>query len=209
MNFRKEVVDYAKRTYNDGLTVGTAGNLSLRDANIMYITPSALPYDQMEESDILEVDVETGEIIKGHRKPSSETSMHRYIYQKDPSVRAIVHTHSTYATIFGCAHMPIPPIHYLIADIGRQVSVAPYARYGSEELAHNVVDSLGTDRGILLANHGVVAVGETMADAYRRADVIEELAELAYGCHTLGSIKPLTNDQLDDALEGFKTYISE
>lgn len=209
MNFKQEVVKYAKMTYDNGLTVGTAGNVSLRDGNIMYITPTALPYDQMIESDILEVSIETGDILVGTRKPSSETSMHRYIYQKNDKIEAIVHTHSTYATIFACAHMPVPPIHYSIADIGRQISVAPYARYGSEELANHVVDSLGTDTGILLANHGAVAVGETLKDAYRRAEVIEEMAHLAYGSHLLGSVNPLTNEQLDDALEGFKTYISE
>src|SRR5699024_4504409 len=113
--------------YTNGLTTGTSGNVSIRKNNIMYITPSALPYNEMTEADVLEVEIKTGEKISGKRNPSSETPMHRYIYLKDTNIEAIVHTHSTYATIFACAHIPIPPVHYTIADIGREVPVAPYA----------------------------------------------------------------------------------
>lgn len=208
MEMRKEVVQYAKRCFDNGLTIGTSGNVSLRNGDVMYITPSALPYNEMKESDILEIDLNTGEIIAGHRNPSSETPMHRFIYLKDENIGAIVHTHSTYATIFACAHKPIPPVHYTIADIGRDVPVAPYARYGSEQLAQNVVETLGDHNGVLLANHGVVAVGPTLKDAYRRAEVIEEVAQLAYGSYTLQSVKLLSNKDLDDALEGFKSYVS-
>lgn len=208
MGLKKEVVQYAKMCFDNGLTIGTTGNVSVRKEDVMYITPSALPYNEMEESDILAVDINSGEIIAGHRNPSSETQMHRFIYLKDNNIGAIVHTHSTYATIFACAQMPIPPIHYTIADIGREVPVAPYARYGSEKLAINVVETLGENNGVLLANHGVVAVGTSLADAYRRAEVIEEVAQLAHGSYTLNSVKPLTNEELDDALEGFKSYVS-
>ncbi|MUV36967.1 L-fuculose-phosphate aldolase [Lentibacillus sp. JNUCC-1] len=205
---REEVFTYAKMSYDNGLTVGTSGNVSMKKGNVMYITPSALPYNEMVADDILQVDIETGEILDGTRKASSETPMHRYIYLKNPEINAIVHTHSTYATIFACAHMPIPPVHYTIADIGKSVPVAPYAKYGTEALAEHVVNTLQGSNGVLLANHGVVAVGENMGDAYRRAEVIEEVAHLAYGSHTLGSVNPLTNAQLDDARQSFKTYTS-
>ncbi|MGM8366037.1 class II aldolase/adducin family protein [Virgibacillus sp. W0181] len=207
---RKELLKYAKMSSKSGLTVGTTGNVSVRKEDSMFITPSALPYDEMELDDLLEVNVHSGEIVKGHRNPSSETSMHRYIYEKDESIGAIVHTHSTYATIFACANLPIPPVHYTIADVGREVPVAPYARYGSEKLAQYAVETIAKEKcnGILLANHGVVAVGETLADAYRRAEVIEEVAHLAYGSYNLKLVNPLTADDLDEALEGFKTYVS-
>jgi len=208
MEMKKEVLKYAKMCYDNGLTIGTSGNVSLKKDNAMYITPSALPYNEMEESDILIVDIETGKILEGQRNASSETPMHRYIYLKDSTIEAIVHTHSTYATIFACANIPIPPVHYTIADIGREIAVAPYARYGSEKLAEYAVETLGQNNGVLLANHGVVAVGSSLKDAYRRAETIEEIAQLAYGSHTLNSVKPLTNKDLDDALEGFKSYVS-
>ncbi|MGM8212436.1 class II aldolase/adducin family protein [Virgibacillus sp. W0430] len=207
---REELLKFAKMSSKNGLTVGTAGNVSVRKGDIIYITPSALPYDEMEIDDVLEVDVHSGKVVKGHRNPSSETSMHRYIYEKDERVGAIVHTHSTYATIFACANLAIPPVHYTIADIGREVPVAPYARYGSEKLAQYAVETINKEKcnGILLANHGVVAVGETLADAYRRAEVIEEVAHLAYGSYNLKRVHPLTDEALDEALEGFKTYVS-
>lgn len=208
MCIQSEVVKIAKQCYDTGLTVGTSGNVSVRKGNIMYITPSALPYNEMTKEDVLEVNLSTGEVVKGHRKPSSETPMHTNIYLQKDEIKAIVHTHSTYATMFACAHKTIPPVHYTIADIGREVSVAPYARYGSEQLARYAVQTLGDANGVLLANHGVVAVGSTLEDAYRRAETIEEVALLAYGSHALHSVNPLTDEELDEALEGFKTYTS-
>ncbi|WP_179134442.1 class II aldolase/adducin family protein [Oceanobacillus timonensis] len=208
MSIKKELVQYAKHCSSSGLTSGTSGNLSVREGQVMYITPSALPYDQMEEEDILEVDLQSGEVVNGTRKPSSETPMHRFIYRKNSDIKSIVHTHSTYATIFACAHKTIPPVHYMIADIGREIPVASYATYGSEQLANNTVETLKDNKGVLLANHGLVAVGDDLKDAYRRAEVIEEVAQLAYGSYTLDSVNPLTSEDLDDALEGFKTYIS-
>lgn len=205
---KKETLEYAKMCFDNGLTIGTSGNISVREGDTMFITPSALPYNEMVESDILKVNIKTGEILDGHRNASSETPMHRYIYLKDSSIEAIVHTHSTYATIFACAHQAIPPVHYTIADIGKEVPVAPYARYGSKELAENVVETLGENNGVLLANHGVVATGSTLKDAYRRAEVIEEVAHLAYGSLTLNRLKTLSNQDLDEALEGFKSYTS-
>lgn len=208
MDIRQEVVTYAKMSYNKGLTSGTAGNVSVRKDSVMYITPSALPYNQMKKKDILKVDIKSGNILSGNRKPSTETSMHRYIYLENQAIGAIVHTHSTYATMFACAHVPIPPVHYLIADIGKEVRIAPYARYGTKKLAKYVVETLGDDKGILLANHGVVTIGDSLSEAYRRAETIEEVAKLAFGCYTLNSIKPLTTQDLEETLEGFKTYIS-
>lgn len=209
MSIKSEVVKYAKMCSSTGLTVGTSGNVSVRKGNIMYITPSALPYDEMTEEDVLEIDLNTGEVVAGYRKPSSETQMHTNMYKKSDAIEAVVHTHSTYATMFACAHLPIPPIHYMIADIGKEVPVAPYARYGSELLAKYAVEALDDANGVLLANHGAVTVGSTLADAYRRAETVEEVAKLAYGTHQLNSIKPLSDEQLDDVLEGFKTYVSQ
>jgi len=203
---KSEVLKYAKSCYQTGLTVGTSGNVSVKVGNIMYITPSALPYNEMKETDILKVDLRTNQVIEGTMKPSSETPMHTNIYKKDPEINAIVHTHSTYATMFACAGKSIPPVHYTIADIGFEIPVAPYARYGSEKLAQYAVDTLENCTGVLLANHGVVAVGETIEDAYRRAETIEEVAKLAYGAYVLGNVNCLGENQLVDAIEGFKTY---
>ncbi len=208
MHIKRDIVEYAQRMEKTGLVVGTAGNVSAKVGNIMYITPSALPYSEMTEADILEVDLTTNAVVAGKRKPSSETPMHSNIYKHNASIKAIVHTHSTYATMFACAHMPIPFVHYAAADIGTEIAVAPYARYGSEQLAINAVNTLGDNNGVLLANHGVIAVGETLKDAFRRAETIEEVARLAYGSYLLNSVKPLSEKDLADALEGFKTYVS-
>lgn len=208
MSTKEAVLKYARMCSDNNLTVGTAGNVSVNVGDTMYITPSSIPYDEMVVEDILEVNLSTGTVVNGSRKPSSETPMHTNIYKMDSNIKAIVHTHSTYATMFACANISIPPVHYMIADIGREVAVTPYARFGSELLAEYAVDTLKDAKGVLLANHGVVAVGTTIDDAYRRAETIEELARLAYGSFTLNSVKPLSEKDLKEALEGFKSYIS-
>lgn len=205
---KAEIVKYAKLLEHRNLVIGTTGNISVRIQDRMFITPSAVPYEEMTEADILEVDIFTRTILSGSQKPSSETPMHSFIYSKNSRVDAIVHTHSKYATIFACANMPIPPVHYIIADIGREVAVAPYAPYGTKELADNAVAALKDSNGILLANHGVLAVGSSLKDAFRRAEVIEEVAHLAYGSFALNQVKPLNDEQMTDALSRFSEYVS-
>ena len=92
MNLKEIVVKYAKMCFDNGLTTGTSGNVSIRVGDVMYITPSALPYNEMQESDVLKVDIKTGEKLEGKRNPSSETPMHSHIYLKSNEIKAIVHT---------------------------------------------------------------------------------------------------------------------
>lgn len=211
MTHLEELVHYAKKLITTGLVSGTSGNISFRDTsnNTMWITPTALPYEQMTVDDLVQVDLSTGEVVSGNRKPSSERPMHQSIYNQRGDIKAIVHTHSTYATMFAVAGKEIPPVHYLLADIGNGVPVAPYATYGSEQLARNAVEAMKGANGTLLANHGVIAVGPTLATAFNRAQVIEDVARLALGAHILGSYQLLNEEQLDDARAGFKTYFAQ
>jgi L-fuculose-phosphate aldolase len=132
--------------------------------------------------------------------------MHRAIYLHRKDIQAIVHTHSTYATMFACAGVEIPAVHYLLAEIGDQVPVAPYALFGTEELAQNVIHSLQKANGVLLANHGVVAVGTTIEEAFRRAEAIEMGAHLALGAKMLGKINPLSTEELEQVRAQFANY---
>ena len=147
-----------------GLLSQTSGNLSVKtaDGNI-YITPSSMEYDLIEEADIVVVGPD-GFRRQGHRAQSSETPLHCLVYQSRPEISAIVHTHSPYATTLAVLGMTIPAVHYNIAMLGTtEIEVAAYATDGTEQLAKNVRDAFPPPaRAVLLANHGLVAVGETL-----------------------------------------------
>jgi L-fuculose-phosphate aldolase len=208
---RLEIIRFSKKLVESGLVTGTSGNVSIRDPkeDWMWITPSAVPYEQMIEMDLVAIDLTTGAKQAGRREPSSETPMHRAIYLENPGIRAIIHTHSPYATMFASAGKEIPALHYLVADLGDCVPIAPYAIFGTEALGRQVTSALQKANGALLEHHGVVAVGETLADAYRRAELIEYLAKVSFGALLLGAEKQLTNDQLAEIRSKIGNYFSK
>ncbi|MGI6126350.1 MAG: class II aldolase/adducin family protein [Planifilum sp.] len=213
MDELKELVHTAKALYRTGLVRGTSGNVSLRDPESpdrMWITPSAIPYDAITTEDLVQVDLNSGLPVSGRRKPSSETPMHSAIYRLRSDVQAVVHTHSTYATMFACAGEEIPTVHYLIAEIGDRVPVADYAVYGSEELARNAVEALQSagSNGALLKNHGVITVGDSLASAYARAEIIETVAQLAFGAKLIGRCQMLSPEQLEETRKKFVSYFA-
>lgn len=210
----EKLVHIAQEMYRTGLVKGTSGNVSMRDPenyDRMWITPSAIPYHKITTKNLVEVDIRNNKVLnEGGYKPSSETPMHSSIYRLRSDVCAIVHTHSTYATMFACAGEEIPAIHYLIADIGDRIPVADYAIYGSEELAEKVVSTLQStgSNGVLMKNHGVITVGETLDSAYTRAEIIEHVAQLAFGAKLMGSCQTLTPKQLEETRQKFVSYFA-
>jgi L-fuculose-phosphate aldolase len=187
-NLRAAVAGTARRLAASGLNVGTAGNVSARfGRGLVAITPSAMPYDVMTGDDVVVVGAD-GEVAEGRRAPSSELRMHLAIYEARPDVGAVVHTHSVFATAFAAAGRPIPAVHYAIAPLGDEIRVAPYATFGTAELARSVALTLADDNAVLIASHGAVAVGPDLDVALERARTIEYLAELAYRAATLGGV---------------------
>ncbi|HEV7265864.1 MAG TPA: class II aldolase/adducin family protein [Falsiroseomonas sp.] len=156
-----------------------SGNLSLRTERGFVITPSGLPYAAMTEAELVDCTPDGAPL--GNGRPSSEWRLHAAIYRARPDARAVVHTHSPRATALSCARRPIPPIHYMITLAGpgaRQgIPCAAHATFGTEELAQACVAVLCAERrATLLANHGVVALGETLAGAVALAREVENLA---------------------------------
>jgi L-fuculose-phosphate aldolase len=157
-----------------------SGNLSLRMEEGFVITPSGLPYAAMGAGDLVACTAD-GVPIPGAGRPSSEWRLHAAIYRARPDAQAIVHTHSPRATALSCARRGIPPIHYMIvlAGAGGRLGIpcAAHAAFGTEELAQAAVAALGAElRVALLANHGVVALGTTLAAAVALAREVENLA---------------------------------
>jgi L-fuculose-phosphate aldolase len=199
---RAELVACGRKLLGLGLLSQTSGNLSIKtaDGNI-YITPSSMEYDVIEESDIVVVGPD-GTRRRGHRAQSSETPLHCLVYQNRPEISAIVHTHSPHATTLAVLGMTIPAVHYNIAMLGTtEIQVARYATYGTEQLANNVRDAFPPPaRAVLLANHGLVAVGETLKKAASGAEMVETLAGLYYRALAIGQPNILSEDQMAEVM---------
>jgi L-fuculose-phosphate aldolase len=200
---RGDVVRAARLLRARGLAVGTSGNVGVRlDDGRIAITPSSMDYDELTVEDVVIVTAD-GSPSEGRRSPSSELPLHVAVFAARPDVRAIVHSHSPFATTLSVARREIPAVHYVLAMLvepGRAtLRVAPYATFGTPALAANVAAALGRDNGCLLANHGAIAVGRTVDSAFGRAERIEELAMLAWRAERLGGAVLLTADELDAA----------
>ena len=198
---RAEVVRVARALRERGLAIGTSGNVGARLADgRIAITPSTMDYDDMSADDIVIVEA-NGSPSEGRHSPSSELRIHLGIFATRADVGAIVHSHSPFATTWAAARRPVPAVHYVLALLvgpGRDtLRVAPYATFGTAELAENAVATLGTDHACLLANHGAIAVAGSLRSALGRAERIEELAMLAWRAEQIGAATLLDADELD------------
>ncbi len=204
---RQAIVDYGLKLIRSGLTTGSGGNLSLlvKEENLIVISPSGIDYHDVRADDVVVVD-RRGKIVAGHRKPSSEISFHLALYDKRPDISAVVHTHSVYATTMACLHWEIPAVHYLVAFSGDKVPLAPYATFGSSELAANTVAAIGDYNAVLLANHGLVAVGKSLVESFNVAEEIELVARLYYQTKSLGQPVLVDSAEMERVLEKFETY---
>ena len=205
---RQLLLDYGRRLLTDGLTTGTGGNLStaIRSQNVIAITPSGIDYDKIKTDDISLIDFD-GRHLAGE-KPSSEWHLHLALYRQRPEINAVVHTHSRFATTLALLNKPLPACHYLIGVAGcKEIRVAPYATFGTPELAKNTVAALGaSDRCILMANHGLIAIGNELDQAYNTALYIEEVAELYHRALTIGDPVILSDKEMEEALIRFQSY---
>lgn len=208
INERKEIIEYGKRMIKDSLTKGTGGNISVfvPESNLMAITPSGIDYMSLEPEDIVVLDVETGKVIDGKRVPSSESDMHRIFYKYRKDLKAIVHTHSKYASGLSCTGQGLPAVHYLLAVAGIEVPCAKYATYGTVKLAKNAYNAMVGTKAILLSNHGMLTGGENLSEAYNIAENIEFCCELYFISKVVGEPQILPRKEMKDMIERFKEY---
>jgi L-fuculose-phosphate aldolase len=171
-----------------GLVVGTWGNVSRRcSPEGFLITPSGIPYHELQPGDMVAVDLQSGD-CSGSLRSSTEAPLHAAIYRRRPDVEAIVHTHSPYAAVFAVNRIEIPPLLEETAQlVGGSVRVAPYAAPGSADLAEGAVDALQDRAAVLLANHGLVGVGRTLRDALTVCQVVEKSAQVFLWAKLSGS----------------------
>ena len=195
-----------RRMHATGLNRGTSGNASIRVAGGMVVTPSGVAPDDLTPESMVFVG-DDGAVAAGGFKPSSEFRMHHFILQGRPDMAAVVHCHSRHATILACCGKPILPIHYMVL-VARapSVQVAPYATFGSEELARHVVETMGGGSACLMANHGQVTVGRSWQEALAIAEEVEEQAAVTYGAALIGGARLLTGEELAATVEAFRGY---
>ncbi|MFF7412944.1 class II aldolase/adducin family protein [Streptomyces lydicus] len=194
-----ELVDTARRTVADGLVVGTSGNVSRRLKDLVLVTPSGVPYDRLGPGDLTAVDLNGAQII-GSLRPTSELPMHLAVYRSTPAT-AVVHTHAPYATAASTLVSELPPVHYMAAALGGPVRVAPYALYGSDELAAHLLEALRDRTGALLQNHGTVAYGDSLDQALDRTAQLEWMCRVWLTAVSVpgGTPRLLSADQLEAA----------
>ncbi|MFG2883063.1 class II aldolase/adducin family protein [Streptomyces sp. NPDC048297] len=202
----EELVATARRTVADGLVVGTSGNVSARVGDTVLVTPSGVPYDRLTPDDITGVDL-TGRQVLGTLVPTSELPMHLAVY-RTTDARAVVHTHAVHATAVSTLVTELPAIHYMASALGGRVRVAPYAAYGTDELAANMLHALTDRSGCLLRNHGTVTYGTTLDQAYDRTAQLEWMCRLWLTASSLPALSPslLTDSQLSEVTERLKGY---
>ncbi len=200
------LVATARRTVTDGLVVGTSGNVSVRVGDTVLVTPSGVPYDRLAPEDITGVDL-GGRQVLGTLVPTSELPMHLAVYRATDA-RAVVHTHAVHATAVSLLVPELPPVHYMTAALGGPVRVAPYATYGTDELARHMLEALTDRTGCLLQNHGTITYGTSLDQAYDRTAQLEWMCRLWLTASSLPGRSPslLTGEQLAEVADRLRGY---
>jgi L-fuculose-phosphate aldolase len=192
---REALAAACHRVAGGGLVVGTAGNLSLRVDDRVVITPTGGALAELTAEMMSVVDLD-GELVEGDLAPTSELPLHLSVYQAT-GAGAVAHAHAMASTAVSCVCDELPAIHYTILELGGAIRVAPYATFGSEELAANVTEALDGRVAALMQNHGSVAHGRDIGEACTRLELLEWHAELYCRSIALGTPRVLSDEQLE------------
>ena len=194
---RHQLVSVARRMNGSGLNQGTSGNLSVRIEEGILVTPSSLPYEQMEVGDLVALDLSGQPLKEKQRRPSSEWRLHADVLSCRPEAMAVLHCHPIHATALACHDRGIPAFHYMVAVAGGdEIRCAPYATFGTKELSDNVVNALAQRNACLLARHGMVTLGKDLESALRVAVEVETLARMYLQALQLGEPPLLSMQQM-------------
>ncbi|QTA81788.1 Aldolase, Class II [Desulfonema limicola] len=204
---REKIVLFGNKLISSGLTTGTGGNLSIlnREKGLAAISPTGIEYSEIKPEDVVVLDMDAN-IVDSKKKPSSEYGFHLALYKKRLDICSVIHTHSAYATTMACLQWEIPAVHYLVGFSGHKVPVAPYAEFGTRELADSITMTIKDYNAVLMANHGMAAVGESIARAFAVAEEIEFVARIYYQTKSVGLPPLISKHEMDKVLERFKTY---
>lgn len=213
---RQEICDVARRMVADGLVVGTSGNVSVRNGDVMMVTPSGVDYATMRPEDIVRAGAFTGRVSPDERlRPTSEVPLHVAVHRgvpiEDGGLPAIVHTHSPAATALSLLCDEVPRVHYQLAMFGGTVPVAGYAPYGTDELADSVTAAMasvpaGRCRAVVMRHHGTIVLGPDLGTAYDGARQLEWLCDVWLRARAAGAPAELSAEQVEAVVPRFVTY---
>lgn len=194
LSAREAIVAMGKELIKRKLVAGSWGNISVKIADGVYaVTPSGRGYANQKPEDIVIVD-DACKTLDGELTPSSESKLHTAIYSACPEAKAIIHTHSIYASALAAMRKPVPAIiEDIVQIIGGRVECAEYALPGTQELADNAVKAMNGRKGVLLANHGAVCWGKDLADALMVCEILEKASQIAIICQSCGGAVELSN----------------
>jgi L-fuculose-phosphate aldolase len=193
---REQVASACARLAADGLVVGTAGNVSVRVDDRIVVTPTGGVFGEMRAEEMAIVDPD-GTVVEAERGPTSELALHLLLYDR-MSAGAVVHTHAPYATALSCVVDQVPAVHYSMLMFGGSLRVAPYATFGTEELARNVENALEGRTACLMQNHGHVGYAHDLATAVESAVLAEWACTVYWRARALGEPVALSDEQLQE-----------
>ena len=205
MRFKKEIIDASKHLLQLQFNIGSEGNISYRQKNEIYITPSGIKTSNLEPKDISKVDL-NGKVLNKN-KPSSEILLHSWIYRNHKDIRAVVHSHSKWASILSCMRISIPSFHYMVAEFGgNNIKCSKYATFGTEKLSKYVNEVLHKRKGCLIANHGQVTIGHNLEEAVDLSIALEKLSEQFYYLWITKQTKLLSDKEMRKIVKLFEDY---
>jgi len=205
---KRTVVEAGRTMVRQGLTLGTWGNVSLRDleTGLVYITPSGIPYLEIQVEDIVVLN-SAQEVVGGHRIPSVEHGMHIAVYNARQDANAVVHSHPLYSSVLGVNRMELPGMSEdFVQIVADKLICSEYALPGTPELARNVVAALGERNGVLLPNHGTLCVGEDMVRALLISHVVEKTAQIYIMAKSIGTPHLISQEHIE-AMQYYARHI--
>lgn len=195
---RQAVASASRHLAEKGLVIGTAGNISARQGDLIAVTPTGSDLGKLTAEMITVIDL-VGNVVDGDLAPTSEVPLHTGIYAATNAL-AVTHAHAMASTALSCCHDELPALHYSCLELGGVPRTAPYARFGSQELADNVVAALSGRNAAMMQNHGSVAYGPTMDQAVHNLELLEWLAELYWRASSMGTPHVLTDKDFEDII---------
>jgi L-ribulose-5-phosphate 4-epimerase len=212
---REQLVDLHRELVRYQLVAWTAGNVSARarheDRDVLVIKPSGVDYDELSASSMIVCDL-NGARIDGELSPSSDTAAHAYVYRHRPDIGGVVHTHSPYATAWAARAEEIPCVLTAMADeFGGAIPVGPFAVIGDDSIGRGIVETLAEHRSpaVLMANHGVFAIGPTAREAVKSAVMCEDVARTVHLARQLGTPQPVPAEAIDRLYERYQNVYGQ
>lgn len=207
-NIRRKIVDLCLEMNASGLNQGTSGNISAVCNGRMLITPSGVPYEDLHPDQLVSCDLDQAQPLwEGDSKPSSEWHFHQAILRSERKYNAVIHTHSTFATVLSISGQEIPACHYMVAAFGgNSVPCAEYQTFGTPELSNSILAAMQGRSACLMANHGMVVAATSLEKAMWGAVELETLARQYYHAQLLGNTVILSDEEMNVVIEKFTHY---